>query len=109
MHARSTHHQPTTAAPVTHLRVYLPQLGDRLTQERHVVADDDHRPTVRGKRPGERLPGVQVEVVGRLVHDNQVRVTRDAEAQEQFSQFARRRFAGGGENAVGVGVELGHG
>ena len=89
--------------------MYLPQLGDRLAQERHVVTDDDDRPTIRGECPGERLPGVQVEVVGRLVHDNQMRVTRDAETQEQFSQFARRGFAGGGEDAVGVGVELGHG
>lgn len=40
----------------THLGVHRPQLRDRFPQERHVMADHDHRPAIRSKRAGKCLP-----------------------------------------------------
>ena len=47
-------------------------VGDELDEVR-VVADEDHRAAVLGQRLDQRVAALDVEVVGRLVEDDQVR------------------------------------
>ena len=57
-------------------------LGDQLDEVR-VVADQDHRAAVFGQRLDQRVAALDVEVVGRLVEDDQVRRVERGEEQRQ--------------------------
>src|SRR5262245_53219918 len=63
--------------------------ADRLEQSA-VVRDEDHRPLVLGKRVLERLAALEVEVVGRLVEDQDVGAGGDEDRQREAPLLAAR-------------------
>ena len=64
-----------------------------------VVADEDDGALVVGERVHQRLAAVDVEVVGRLVEDQQVRPVEGGERQQQPRLLAARQVG-----ALGVGL-----
>src|SRR3546814_6236125 len=55
-----------------------------------VVADDDHRPLIGVQRLHQRLAGVDVEVVRRLVEDQHVRRLARDQRQRKPGPLARK-------------------
>ena len=76
-------------------------VGDQLDQVR-VVADEDHRAAVLGQRLDQRLAALDVEVVGRLVEDDQVRRVERGEQQAQPRLLPARQPPDLGRRDVGA-------
>ena len=55
------------------------------------MRDEQQCAGVSGQRVGQRLNRMQIQMVGRLVHHDQMRVISQSQAQQQLAQFARRR------------------
>ena len=82
--------------------LHQPQpVGDQLDQVR-VVADEDHRAAVLGQRLDQRLAALDVEVVGRLVEDEQVRRVERREQQAQPRLLPAREPPDLGRRDVGA-------
>ncbi len=64
-------------------------LGDPIEQ-RTVVRDEQHRPRERVERRLERLAALEVEVVGRLVEDEEVRARGDGDREREPPSLAAR-------------------
>src|SRR6185436_18911400 len=64
-------------------------VADRL-QQRAVVGDEDHRPLEGEQRVLERLAALDVEVVGRLVEDQDVGAGGDEDREREAALLAAR-------------------
>ena len=62
-------------------------------QERAVVAHQQQRPRISGKRPLQRLGGMQVQMVGGLVHDDEDRAAQQALGEHELAQLPGTRAA----------------
>ena len=70
-----------------------PQPVRRRVDQMPVVADQDHRALILAERAHQRLAAVDVEVVGRLVEDDQMRRMKRRQHQHQPRFLAARQRA----------------
>ena len=65
-----------------------PAMGGEAFEEAFVVADEEHGAGAVVESVLEASDAGEVEVVGRLVQDDEVRSSGDAEGEEQLADFA---------------------
>ena len=70
------------------VRLDRQRAGDDVVQERPVVADQEHRPLVLDQERLQQLERLDVQVVGRLVQNQQVRRLGEELGQQQAAAFA---------------------
>src|SRR5690606_27116873 len=83
----------------------LPGVGGHRVEEPPVMGDDQQRRLARGKVPGQPVDGLDVEVVGGLVQDDQVVVVDEQPGQGGAPPFAAGQVADGGPQ-VDVGEQV---
>ena len=76
--------------------------GARVVEERAVVADDEHGAAVVAQPALEPGDGVEVEVVGRLVEQEHVRLLREDDAEPQPPALAARERRDRAREVAGV-------
>ena len=79
-------------------------VGDH-RQKVHVVADEDHGARVGGQRVNERFAAFDIEVVGRLVEDQQVRRRQGGQQERQTRFLPTRQAAHFGVCLIGAKAE----
>ena len=102
-----------TGVPATHETgttetVEGEHLGDRSVEERAVVRDDDHRARPPLEEVFERPQRVEIQVVGRLVEQQHVRLVGEHEQQLQPASLAAGQRADLGPLRIGIEPEPFH-
>lgn len=91
----------------------MKDFGGQFTNEVNVVTDEDQSPLVGAERHDQRLHGVDVEVGGRLIHEQKIRRVDQELHQIQAGLLAAAQDGGllvnvilpeeeGAEDATGV-------